>query len=298
MSMDIALIGGAGYVESNLVKDLVDRFGIIVIDRYNSGKTNSIRFIQADASVKDLTDIMSSCEAVIHLASESDVRKVGSDNHIDLDITSNIVDCSISAGLRKVMYFSSSAVYGDNGWGADEQTICEPISQYGLMKLESERLLSSSKLESIVLRPSNICGRSVTHGVVFDFVNQLTVHSDHMDILGNGLQTKEFVHVSDVIDFVKICLDSWISGTYNVSNGDPLSIIDLAGIVVESMGLNDVKINVGKGDRGWKGDVSRCHLICDRALSIGWSPKYSSKRSVEDAVMCMISGDGGPVNVY
>ena len=292
MGKKVLLIGGAGYVGSGLVDDLSGHCELTVMDRSVGTVCEGVRTIEADASVFDMTDILSTCECVIHLASESDVRKVGPGYGDGLRVTENIVDCCESAGLKDLMFFSSSAVYGDNGWAASEDIPCDPISDYGLMKSESEAIILSSSLEPIVLRPSNICGGNVTHGVVFDFFHQLILHPDYLRILGNGLQTKDFVHISDVVRFVRMCLDDWVTGVYNISNQDPMDIIDLAHIVVETMGLKDVRFETGQGDRGWEGDVSRCHLLCDRALSKGWHPVYSSRDSVRDAVMSMM-GDSG-----
>lgn len=275
----------------NLSRSIMESDDVCIIDRNEPDfvLTDNSSFVRADVVDQDISDMISCCDAVVHLAAEPDVRRSERAHRDTYLSTEAVVRSMDSTSVRRIVFASSSAVYGRDGWMADESRLCVPVSEYGRAKRDSEILLTDVEgLDSVILRFCNICGRKVTHGVVNDFVRRLEADPSRLDILGNGLQMREYLHVDDAVAAVKFVLRSGISGTYNVGNGDPISVLDVADIVKESMGISDVSVSVGDSDVGWNGDISRCLLDSTRFKDMGWSPYHGSSDAVQDSVYTLL----------
>ena len=286
-----AIIGGSGYLGGNLSRSIMESDDVCIIDRNEPDfvLTDNSSFVRADVVDQDISDMISCCDAVVHLAAEPDVRRSERAHRDTYLSTEAVVRSMDSTSVRRIVFASSSAVYGRDGWMADESRPCVPVSEYGRAKRDSENLITDAEgLDAVILRFCNICGRKVTHGVVNDFVRRLEADPSRLDILGNGLQMREYLHVDDAVAAVKFVLRSGISGTYNVGNGDPISVLDVADIVKESMGISDVSVSVGDSDMGWNGDISRCLLDSTRFRDIGWSPYHGSSDAVQDSVYTLL----------
>ena len=172
----IAIAGGSGYVGRYLAEALSFRDDILILDRRvpDFPLAGNIRFVEADLAEEDLSAYMTDVDTVLHLAAESDVRRMESSHHDTYQTTRFIVDAMEACGIGRLLFFSSSAVYGNNGWDADESTQCNPVSEYARDKLRSESLiLGTDGIQSAILRFSNICGGAVRHGAVYDFCRKL-----------------------------------------------------------------------------------------------------------------------------
>lgn len=283
----IAIAGGSGYVGRYLAEALSFRDDILILDRRvpDFPLAGNIRFVEADLAEEDLSAYMTDVDTVLHLAAESDVRRMESSHHDTYLTTRFIVNAMEASGIGRLLFFSSSAVYGNNGWNADEGTQCNPVSEYARDKLRSESLiLGTDGIQSAILRFSNICGGAVRHGAVYDFCWKLNQNPSYLEILGNGRQTKEFLHIRDCIRAVEHTLDAGLEGVFNIGNGDPVCINDVAGEVISTMGLRDVSVITTGGETGWEGDVARCRLDSSRFASTGWKPDFGSLEAVRDAV--------------
>ena len=165
-----------------------------------------------------------------------------------------------------------------------------PISTYGSSKLSGEALICSYchlfGITASVLRFANVVGPHQTHGVGYDFVRRLMSNPRQLQILGDGTQSKSYIHVSDVISAMKILEEKAPDGFsyYNVATLDYITVTEIADIVVSIMGLKDVRYKYTGGDRGWKGDVPVVRLNSDKIRSFGWTNTYSTKEAVYDSV--------------
>ena len=295
----IAIAGGSGYVGRYLAEALSVRNDILILDRCapDFPLGGNIRFVETDLAEEDPSEYMAGVDTVLHLAAESDVRRTESSYHDTYLTTRSIVDAMGVCGIGRLLFFSSSAVYGSNGWDADEDTECVPASEYARDKIRSESLiLGTEGIQSAVLRFSNICGGAVRHGVVYDFCRKLERDPSYLEVLGNGRQTKEFLHIRDCIRAVEHTLDAGLEGVFNIGNGDPVSVNDVASEVISAMGLRDVNVSATGGETGWKGDVARCRLDSSRFSSTGWKPSAGSLEAVRDAVRECTSIDGRGAN--
>jgi UDP-glucose 4-epimerase len=242
---------------------------------------------------------------VIHLASNPDIARAATEPDIDFWqgtlLTSNVVEAMRRSGAQRILYASGSGVYGDIGTveaGEDFGPLI-PISTYGASKLAGETLISSYcymfGMTGCIFRFGNVVGPRQTHGVGLDFVRRLLKDGSRLPILGDGSQSKSYVHVSDVVRAV-ICAHRNSKkqfDAYNVATGDYITVSEIAAIVVDCVGLpaGSVRFEFSGGPRGWKGDVPVVRINTDRIRRLGWANTWSSGEALRAAMMELITDE-------
>ena len=122
---------------------------------------------------------------------------------------------------------------------------------------------------------------------MFDFIRKLRKNPTELEILGNGTQCKPYIYVFDLVEAILKLTLEFNQGevVYNISvTSESTTVTHIAEIVVEELGLKDVKFNYTGGDRGWKGDVPRFSYDISKVLSTGWVPKHTSDEAVRQTV--------------
>ena len=302
--MKILIIGGAGFIGSVLVKEMLqDNADIIVIDKLSLGSidyidTTKVEFHQIDINnIEQVLEVLQGkkIDEVWHLAANSDIPAGVEDMNVDLDDTfmSTVSTLKIMKAIecKKLYFASSSAVYGFNENRLHEDIgPLMPISNYGAMKLSSEALISAS-LESFldkvcIYRFPNVVGVPATHGVILDFIKKLKKDMSTLEVLGNGTQQKTYLHVSELVEamlFIKNNTDNGMN-YYNIGAMDDGVFVKQIAEETTKVISPDAKINYQKTDRGWVGDVPRFYYSVDKLKDLGWSPKMSSLEAVQRAV--------------
>ncbi|HEY9784666.1 MAG TPA: NAD-dependent epimerase/dehydratase family protein [Candidatus Obscuribacterales bacterium] len=314
----ILIAGGAGFIGSHFVDrllacDAVKR--VTVFDNFSSGREwhlkhhadKRLKIVRGEIAGLDvLSQAMQGHETVIHLASNPDIRRAVAQPSIDFHQGTALTQCIVEAmrvsKARRILYASGSGVYGDLGEveAKEDYGPLKPISTYGASKLAGEALISAYahmfEFSGIAFRFGNVVGPRQTHGVGYDFVKKLRSNARELQILGDGSQSKSYVHVSDIIDAVLLA-DEKVSETFdvfNVATGDYMTVAEIARIAVEEvLGASaEVELKYSGGDRGWKGDVPIVRLNTDKIKSLGWCPKYSSAEAMRMSIRdLMMSGD-------
>jgi UDP-glucose 4-epimerase len=302
--MSVLIVGGAGFIGSILVKEmLLNDIDIIVIDKLSLGSadyinTNKVELHQVDINnVNQVLEILKDrkIDEVWHLAANSDIPAGVENMDVDLDDTfmSTVSTLKIMKKIhcKKLYFASSSAVYGFNKNRLHEDIgPLLPISNYGAMKLSSEALISAS-LESFldkvcIYRFPNVVGIPATHGVILDFVNKLKRDPTKLEVLGNGTQQKTYLHVSELVDAMLFINDKTHNGMnyYNIgAMDDGVYVKQIAEETTKVVSPNAI-INYQSNDRGWVGDVPRFYYTVDKLKNLGWFPKMSSLEAVQRAV--------------
>jgi len=274
----ILIIGGAGFVGAQLVKDLKlnSDLKIVVIDtdgtRLNKlDLDSSFKFLVDGSDTQKMAQIIENQEitGIIHLAANSDI-KAGA-NSSDLDFQKTLkTSLSLSEILKGnsfdfVLFSSTSAVYGDvkSPISMIDHQLKVPISNYGWAKLGSEYALKLASAESntpfILARFPNVVGSSPTHGVLYDFKYKLKEDTNVFEILGNGEQTKPYLHVEDLCKVLIRAINLSETNPYielNIGPGDTISLKEIVSIVLEISGCQR-DLRYGDSSFGWVGDVSR-----------------------------------------
>jgi UDP-glucose 4-epimerase len=240
--------GGAGFIGSHLTDRLLrEGHQVAVIDDLSSGRreqvAESAHFYQLDVRSDWLGRVVDRerPEAILHLAAQIDVRRAVAEPLHDAEVnvigTVQVLRAAVAAGARRVIFFSSGgAIYGDTETIPTREThpMC-PSSPYGAAKAAGEAYMSafagSFGLETAVVRPGNVYGpRQDPHGeagVVAIFTSQLLAGKAPL-INGDGLQTRDYVFVEDVVEAALRLLQGPL-GQYNVGTGKETSVVALAG---------------------------------------------------------------------
>jgi UDP-glucose 4-epimerase len=249
-----------------------------------------------------LAEAMRDHDIVIHLASNPDIARAATEPAIDFDegtlLTHNVVEAMRANSIPRILYASGSGVYGDIGETEADEDFgpLEPISTYGASKLAGETLISSYchmfDLRGRVFRFGNVVGSRQTHGVGFDFVRRLLAEPQRLPILGDGSQSKSYIHVNDVIDAVLTAAAKTEQPfrAYNVATGDYITVTEIADLAVECVGLEpgSVEYEYTGGDRGWKGDVPVVRVDTSRIRSLGWQNAMGSGEALRESMLAML----------
>jgi UDP-glucose 4-epimerase len=158
-------------------------------------------------------------------------------------------------------------------------------------------------LKGRAFRFGNVVGPRQTHGVGYDFLNSLLRDRSRLRIMGDGSQSKSYIHVDDVIDAVLLVHGrAHDEGAvpfqpFNVATGDYITVKEIAGLAIECLGLppGEVKLDYTGGDRGWKGDVPVVRLDTDRIRGLGWKNRWGSHQAIARSLAAMLqerNGDG------
>ena len=309
--MSKALVtGGAGFLGSHLVDALLDRKDdVTVLDNLAAGRMENLRQASSRGGFKfvklDLKDSFGLAEAldgvttIFHFAANPEVRvsltKPAVHFQENLLATFNLLEAArVSGGDKTVVFASTSTVYGETAQMPTKEDYGPllPISTYGASKLGCESLISSYAhtygVRGLILRLGNCVGSRSGHGVIADFVRKLKTDPTQLEILGDGTQTKSYVHVSDFVMGASVALASFLRSdrrvdVYNLSSPDQVNVKRIAQIVIEEFGLRNVKINYTggvDGGRGWVGDVKLMHLSIKKLQLAGWQPKLNSEQAV------------------
>jgi UDP-glucose 4-epimerase len=310
------LVGGAGFIGSHFADRLLANdsvSAVTVYDNFSSGREwhceahrNNPRFKVIRGDVADLDQIASSMhghDTVIHLASNPDIARAAIEPDIDFRegtcLTNNVVEAMRQSGMGVILYASGSGIYGDLGETEVDEDYGPliPISTYGASKLGSEAIIAAYShmfgLRARIFRFGNVVGPRQTHGVGFDFLRQLLKNPRHLRVLGDGTQSKSYIHVHDVVDAVLVAAtgSNCALSFYNVATGDYITVKEIAELAVECAGLDpqQVAFEYTGGNRGWKGDVPIVRLKTDRIRRLGWSCRSGSREALRNSMLAMLA---------
>lgn len=307
------ITGAAGFIGSQLADALlatgervsgVDDLSLGRIEHLEAARTNAFfQFTQGDCSDPDVATAVLRAAAewggkpdiIWHLAANSDIAAGVADASIDFNRTLKTTFATLEAaravGVKQIAFASTSAVYGERGDLLTEDSgPLLPISNYGATKLASEALLSAAA-ESFVerlwlFRFPNVVGPRATHGAIFDFINRLRAEPSKLTVLGDGKQTKPYLHVSELIEAMRFIVDK-ADARRNVVNIGPAgagtSVAFMAERTVARVAQGAAIAYTG-GDRGWVGDVPRFLYSTERLAKLGWSPKLDSDAAILRAI--------------
>jgi UDP-glucose 4-epimerase len=311
MSERYFIVGGAGFIGGHFVERLLgapETTAVTIYDNYSSGRLShhahitDARFRAVKGDAKDLPALeaaMIGHDVVIHLASNPDIAKAMTDPTVDFHegtlLTNNVVEAMRRTGAHEILYASGSGVYGDVGTleCQEDQGPLLPVSTYGASKLAGETLICSYAhmfgLEGRAFRFGNVVGPRQTHGVGFDFLRALRRDPARLRILGDGTQSKSYIHVEDVIDAV-LMVHRKVEGpfqVYNVATGDYITVNEIAELAAQCLDLRGVAHDYTGGSRGWKGDVPVVRLNTDRIRQLGWSNRSSTAEAIRRSLAAM-----------
>jgi UDP-glucose 4-epimerase len=312
--MRLLITGGAGFIGSHLADALLAKgHQVVAVDNLRLGREDNIAHLRDHPAfsfrrldVLDeaaLEEVFSTwpLDGVFHLAANSDIAQSYRDPDVDRDNTFATTYAVLKAmkahAVQQIVFASTSAVYGERSDLLEEDSgPLHPVSHYGAGKLASEAFLSSFAanygFRVWILRFPNVVGPRSTHGVIHDFIHKLRRQPDCLEVLGDGTQTKPYLHVSDLVQAI---LTVWGQAServnvFNVGVESRTTVRRIAAMVIEEMGL-PARIHFTGGSRGWVGDVPAFHYRLDRVHKLGWRAGASSDEAVRLAIRQILEAE-------
>ena len=284
--------GGAGFIGSHLVESLVSQgHHVKVLDNFDTGTRANLTGIDVEVLDGDIRDpdacaqATAGCDTVFHLAAIASVPRSVADPSMSFSVnatgTSNVFEAARHAGVRQIVGASSAAVYGPCTLAQiPESAPLLPQSPYGAEKATMEQLASAYNscfdIDVTCMRFFNVYGsrqdpNSSYSGVIAAFLatilrgNTPTVH-------GDGSQSRDFVHVSDVVAACQRCANPEVpNGVYNVGTGRPTSVLELLRTIQSALsapeGFNQTPRRTG--------DVDTSCADISRLTEVGYHPQMS-----------------------
>ncbi|WAX59312.1 NAD-dependent epimerase/dehydratase family protein [Jatrophihabitans cynanchi] len=310
----VCVVGGAGFIGSHFVDRLLSDShteGVTVYDNFSSGRDwhlsphasdERLRIVQADVrDLGDLVDAVRDHTAIIHLASNPDIARAVTEPAVDFDqgtlLTHHVAEAARRSTVELVIYASGSGVYGDLGEheASEDHGPMLPVSTYGASKLAGEALLASyAAMFGLVVRAfrfGNVVGPHQTHGVGYDFVRRLLADPTELRILGDGRQSKSYIHVDDVVSAVLLAASAAQGpfAVFNVATGDYVTVSEIAELAMDVLGLTpgSTRLAYTGGDRGWQGDVPVVRINTDRIRALGWGNARTGRQALRASMQSM-----------
>lgn len=255
----ILITGGLGFIGSHITNKLLDNNEIVVVDNQSTGKISNLNnpehinltLINQDLKKLDFNNVLKDVDYVFHLAAMLSVPLSVKDplrcNSENVENTVKLLNACVKNNVKKIIFSSSSAVYGDNSnLPLKETEILLPSSPYAASKACCEMYLKSFHesygFDYVSLRYFNVFGpkqdkNSPYAAVIPNFINKILMN-EQPEIYGDGEQTRDFVYVDDVANAnIKACVSNF-NGIVNVASGNSISINYLYDLVKKTLGTD------------------------------------------------------------
>ena len=304
----VLVTGGAGFIGSHLVDRLLSEgLEVWVYDNFSSGRMENIAhhkdssaFHLVKGDIRDsaaVNKVVKNVDAVFHEAALVDVALSVKNpilfDDVNVDGTLNLLKASLDHGVKRFIFASSAAVYGNTQPAKKKENMrLKPISPYGVSKLASENYIQVFNelygLETVCLRYFNVYGTrqaftSSYSGVITSFVNRLLQKQPPI-IHGDGKQTRDFVHVGDVVsaNLLALTCESAVGEIYNIASGVTTSIFGLAKLLLQIMNAVDLTPTFAETRQG---DIKHTSADIRKAEErLGFSPKISLRAGLSTLV--------------
>ncbi|KAF5083769.1 UDP-N-acetylglucosamine 4-epimerase [anaerobic digester metagenome] len=298
--MKYIVTGGAGFIGSHIAQVLAENHDVIVIDSLFSGKIENIRdlsiqFIQGTITdLQFLQDVFKDADGIFHQAAITSVpRSVKNPlptHDVNITGTLNVLLAAKEMNVRKVVFASSSSVYGDTPvLPKHEGMALNPLSPYGVSKLAGEhycRVFSELyDIQAVSLRYFNVFGprqdpKSEYSAVIPRFISRI-LHHESPIIYGDGYQTRDFTYVKDVVQANLRAMHGNMSGVFNIAYDQQISLNELASRIMDLAGI-EIPI-VYESPRA--GDIhdSRADISAARKY-LGYSPEYTLEEGLKETI--------------
>lgn len=298
--MSVLITGGAGFIGSHLAAAFQGRKKVRVLDNLRTGYRHNLAGLDVEFIEGSITDraavrrAMEGVEFVFHLAAMVSVPESVQQPHqcVEANITGllNVLEEAASAGVRKLCFSSSAAIYGDNPVSPKhEDMLPAPRSPYAITKLDGEyycRLFTDTgRLETAALRYFNVFGPrqdpASAYAAAVPIFIQRALAGKNITLYGDGQQTRDFVFVRDVVAAnVFAATTPGLTGVFNVGYGSQITILELARRILEATGSRSVIEHAPER----AGDVRHSRSDPSRLQAAGFIPTSSLEEGLVETI--------------
>ena len=296
--------GGAGFIGSHIADELVARgYQVAIIDDLSTGnkeniaallKQSNVEFIEG--SIVDLSllnKLVRGVDYVFHLAAIASVprsvKNPQASHEVNITGTLNVLLAARDTSVKKVIYASSCAVYGDTPTlPIKEEMLPNPQSPYAATKLAGEYYCQVFHqvygLPTVCLRYFNVYGPrqdpdSQYAAVIPKFIRRV-IDDKPPIIFGDGEQTRDFTFIIDVVEANILAAESEATGVFNIGRGQSISITRLAELIIELTGINLKCVH----EEPRPGDIIHSLADISRARSFGYEPRYNLEEGLRKTI--------------
>jgi UDP-glucose 4-epimerase len=290
--------GGRGFIGSQLVRALqADGLEILVVDDERSPgplpPVSGVHYVHGDVADPATWAEVSNypIEVAYHLAASANVAASTRDPHADFQSNTvgmfQFLQWARARDLKRAVFASSAAIYGDPGpTPIAETTTPAPRSPYGAAKVAGEAYARVFQLcygtPVVIARIFNTYGPGMRQFVLFDFVRKLQADPHHLEIIGTGQQVRDYSYVTDTVAALRLLAAEGVPGeAYNIAAGLATRMLDLAQMVMDTMGLT---AEVSCTGQSWPGDVNYWHADISKLRALGLVPEVSLADGVQRTV--------------
>jgi len=295
--MNILITGGCGFIGSHLVEHyqgIADE--IRVLDDLRSGYKRNLdglacTFIEGSVTNRALVEqAVQGVDYIFHLAAmvsvpESMAKPV---ECVAINVTGllNVLEAAANAGVRKLVFASSAAIYGDNPEVPKLESMQpEPMSPYAITKLDGEYYLDlfrrEGRLETAAIRFFNVFGprqdpKGAYAAAVPIFIQQ-ALRNEAITVFGDGGQTRDFIYVKDIVGALTFAAHSpGVTGVFNAGYGSQMTINQLASHIIAAADSSSQVVHAPVRP----GDVRHSRACADKLRAAGWAPQFSVQESL------------------
>ena len=301
--MKYIVTGGAGFIGSYIVEAMAGSHEVVVIDNFSSGKLENmsgvpenVQLIQGSiTNLSLLKDAFNGADGVFHLAAIASVARSVDDpratHETNLTGTLNVLLAARDCGVRKVVFSSSSAVYGDEKTLPKREDMPPvPLSPYAVSKLAGEYYCTVFSelfgVKTVSLRYFNVFGpRQDPHSeyaaVIPKFITRLIDNQPPL-IFGDGMQTRDFVYIKDVVQANILAMQSSATGTFNIGSGEKINLNTLATTLAKIMKSNLQPVY----EKPRPGDIrDSVSAITAAKNAFGYQTRYSLDEGLKETIL-------------
>jgi len=289
--MKILITGGSGFIGSHIAEHFqTSAEEIRVLDNYRTGYAKNLSGLRANVINGSITDrslvrqAVQGIDYIFHMAAlvsvPESMSKPGECVDINVQGLLHVLEEASAAGVKKIVFASSAAVYGDNPIVPKLETMLpEPKSPYAITKLDGEYYLDlyrrEGKIQSTSIRFFNVFGprqdpKGAYAAAVPIFMEKALRHED-ITIFGDGGATRDFIYVKDIVGALAFAAQHEMHGTFNAGYGGQITIKDLANQIVSAAGSSSKIVHLAER----AGDVRHSRASADQLRAAGWRPQHT-----------------------
>jgi UDP-glucose 4-epimerase len=289
--MKILITGGSGFIGSHIAEHFqTSAEEIRVLDNYRTGYAKNLSGLRANVINGSITDrslvrqAVQGIDYIFHMAAlvsvPESMSKPGECVDINVQGLLHVLEEASAAGVKKIVFASSAAVYGDNPIVPKLETMLpEPKSPYAITKLDGEYYLDlyrrEGKIQSTSIRFFNVFGprqdpKGAYAAAVPIFMEKALRHED-ITIFGDGGATRDFIYVKDIVGALAFAAQHEMHGTFNAGYGGQITIKDLANQIVSAAGSSSKIVHLAERP----GDVRHSRASADQLRAAGWRPQHT-----------------------